>query len=529
LKNFIDSIKKFSVSIPADAWDLIQQVFGYARGLEEEIQRLRDEIARLKQVPEKPDIKKGKNKDEDDEPKSGGGGKRGGSRKERRRQKKHGIQIHETKVIAPPGLPPGAKLLDVQEYTVQDIEIKNKNTRYMIQRWLLPDGTVVRGDLPIDVVGHYGIELRKYVLYQFHHNRVTEPLLLEELRELGVLISSGQLHKMLVEGHELFHQEKQDVLSAGLSASSYVQADDTGSRHNEKNGFTTVVCNNLFTVFESTESKSRVNFLEVLLGGRVCYRLGIESLEYLEHYRLPPFQLKKLKLGVSFSTLELWAEYLKQIGIQSQLHVRLVTEAALLGALLVTDINPALIILSDDAGQFNIFKHALCWIHAERLIKKLEPMNDAFARELELARSEIWNLYDELTAFKKKPTPEQAVIIQATFDELFQRDYQFTSLKLAMRRLYKNKAELLVVLSHPSVPLHNNQSESDVREKVVRRKISVTFNDESRKCRDSFASLKKTCRKLGITFWSYLGDRLSAEPQIQNLGVLVRAAALAPS
>lgn len=397
----------------------------------------------------------------------------------------------------------------------------------MIERWLLPDGSVVRGDLPIDVMGPYGAELRKYVLYQFHHNRVTEPLLLEELRELGVLISSGQLHKMLVAGHELFHQEKQDILAAALSTSPYVQAGDTGSRHDGQNGFTTVVCNHLFTVFASTQNKSRVSFLETLLGGRTCYRIGIESLEYLKRYNLPPFLIKKLKIGSSFSTPEFWAEYLNQLGIKSPLHVRLVTEAALLGALQERGIHPALIILSDDAGQFNILKHALCWIHAERQIKKLEPINEIFARELEQVRGEFWDLYEKLVAFKQNPTSEHARAIEATFDELFQRDYQFTSLKLAMHRLYKNKTELLIVLLEPQVPLHNNQSESDIREKVVRRKISVTFNDESLRCRDSFASLKKTCRKLGITFWAYLGDRLGAQPQILNLGTLIRMKAAA--
>lgn len=515
-----------SALIPPQVRDIIQQAMDFARGLEVENQQLRDEIARLKQVPEKPDIKKGKDKD-DDEPKSGGGGKRGGSRKDRRRQKKTAIQIHETKVIKPQGLPPGAKLLDVQEYTVQDIEIKNKNTRYMIQRWLLPDGTVVRGDLPIEVTGHYGQELRRFVLYQYHHNRVTEPLLLEQLRELGILISSGQLHNLLVDGHELFHKEKEDILRAGLATSAYIQTDDTGNRHNAQNGFTTVVCNNLFTVFDSTESKSRVNFLKVLLGESIHYHIGVGSLEYLKRYNLPNFQIEKLKIGSSFLTEEQWQGHLKRIGIESGLHVRLVTEAALMGALLTTDINPEIVVLSDDAGQFNIFKHALCWIHAERLIKKLEPINDSFALEQEQARDRIWALYERLEAYKASPSLEQAVEIEAVFDGLFQQDFQFTSLKLAMHRLYKNKLELLMALEKPAVPLHNNQSETDIREKVVRRNISVTFKEESRRCRDTFTSLKKTCRKQGIAFWSYLGDRLSYQPQIQNLGDLVRMRAVA--
>lgn len=532
MKKFFDAIFCFSSKIPSPALGSIQEAYDYARGLEAENQRLRDEIARLKQVPEKPEIKKGKDKDKDGGPASGGGGKKtGGSKKGEKRQKKTAIEIHETIVVTPKGLPPGAKLLDVQEYTVQDIEIKNRNTRFMIQRWLLPDGTVMRGDLPIEVSGHYGPELRRYVLYQSHHNRVTEPLLLEQLRELGILISSGQLHKLLVEGHELFHQEKEAVLRAGLATSDFVQTDDTGNRHNAQNGFTTVVCNHLFTVFDSTESKSRVNFLEVLLGDSVHYHIGLDSLDYLKRYRLPGFQIEKLKVGSSFSTLAQWQEHLKQVGIESSQHVRLSTEAALMGALLTTDINPSLVVLSDDAGQFNIFKHALCWVHAERLIKKLEPINSAFALEQEQARAGIWDLYESLSAYKANPDHDQVLKIEGAFDELFQRDFEFTLLKLAMHRLQKNKAELLVALQNPTVPLHNNQSESDIREKVIRRNISATFNDESRRCRDTFTSLKKTCRKQKIAFWRYLGDRLSSRPQIQNLGELIRAraATLAPS
>ena len=524
MKKFFDALLKFSSLIPSQVLDVIQQAFDYARGIEIENQRLRDEIARLKEVPKKPEIKKGKDKDKDDNDSDAGGGSKkiGGSKKGEERQKKTNIDIHETIVIRPQGLPPGAKLLDRQEYIVQDIEIKNRNTRYVIERWQLADGGVVRGDLPNEITGHYGPQLHQYILYQFHHNRVTEPLLLEQLREFGILMSSGQLHKILVEGHEPFHQEKQDVLKAGLAVSSYIQTDDTGCRHNAKNGFTNVVCNNLFTIFESTESKSRVNFLEVLLGNSVCYLIGTESLEYLKRNNLPGFQLDKLQIGLSFSTSAEWQKHLQEIGIKSSSHLRMVTEAGLLGALLATDINPNLIVLSDDAGQFNILLHALCWIHAERLIKKLEPINELFALELERARAEIWDLYDKLSAYKESPSPEEASRIEATFDDLFQREFQFTMLKLAMRRLHKNKAELLLVLQHPALPLHNNQSESDIREKVIRRHISVTFNDESRKCRDSFTSLKKTCRKLGITFWRYLGDRLSCKSQIPNLGLIVR-------
>lgn len=198
-----------------------------------------------------------------------------------------------------------------------------------------------------------------------------------------------------------------------------------------------------------------------------------------------------------------WKSYLTSVGITKPIHIRIATEAALLGGLLESNINPNLVVLSDDAGQFNILKHALCWIHAERLIKKLEPINEFFAAEQEKARADIWQLYEALSDYRDNPTNEKSESLLQEFDALFLKNYQFTSLKLALKRLYKNKEELLLVLRYPKIPLHNNQSETDVRDRVMRRKLSGTFADESRRARDTFASLKKTCRKLGYSFWYY--------------------------
>ena len=85
-----------------------------------------------------------------------------------------------------------------------------------------------------------------------------------------------------------------------------------------------------------------------------------------------------------------------------------------------------------------------------------------------------------------------------------------------------NKAELLLVLERPEIPLHNNLSENDIREYVKRRKVSGSTRSElGRRCRDTFTSLKKTCRKLGVSFWDYLLDRLSKSQEIPPLQDLI--------
>ena len=113
--------------------------------------------------------------------------------------------------------------------------------------------------------------------------------------------------------------------------------------------------------------------------------------------------------------------------------------------------------------------------------------------------------------------------LTARFDEIFTEKTCFTTLNLALKRLHENKDELLVALERPYIPLHNNLSENDIREYVMRRKRSgSTRSDEGRRCRDTLVSLKKTCRKLGISFWQYLLDRFSGSHKISKLPELIR-------
>jgi hypothetical protein len=180
------------------------------------------------------------------------------------------------------------------------------------------------------------------------------------------------------------------------------------------------------------------------------------------------------------------------------------------------------VIVSDDAGQFNILLHALCWIHADRVFQRLVPVNDRHAEELEMIRNEIWQIYSDLKIFKENPDKNLKKAIEAHFDELCNKKTSFVSLNNALKRFAHNKKELLLVLERPDIPLHNNLSERDIREYVIKRKISGgTRSEEGRRCRDTFTSLKKTCQKQGIAFWEYLLDRLRDLKRIPYLPDLV--------
>jgi hypothetical protein len=389
-----------------------------------------------------------------------------------------------------------------------------------------PDGSYVSGKLPANLQdGHFGPTLIRFVLYQYYHCHVTQPLLLEQLHEIGVDISAGHLNTLLIEEKDRFHLEKDQILATGLEVSSYINVDDTGARHKGQNGYCTHIGNEQFSFFESTQSKSRINFLKLLRAGHSDYHLNLDAIAYMQVNRLPQHAIELVisNLGHIFANDRQWNNFLIQKGIVADRYVQIATEGALIGSVIEHGISSNLTIISDDAGQFNVLVHALCWVHAERLIAKIIPFSDEQRHDLNTVRDKIWKLYEHLKRYKQNPTAKTKHRLQAQFDRIFTMKTCSATLNQALKRLYANKSELLMVLERPWIPLHNNAAENAIREYVKKRKISGSTRSETgRKCRDTFASLKKTCRKLGVSFWDYLKDR------IPDLSDLIRQQAFKP-
>jgi len=478
--------------------------------------RLKDEVADLKKSPRRPKVKpSGLNK----KPKTG---KRGKPRRKKTRE----LEIHEEVVITPKDIPEGSIFKGYEDYVVQDIKIEARNTKFRRARYKTPDGSYLVGELPKSVNrSHFGPRLKSYIICQHFESQVTQSLLLKELRSYGIRISSGQLSKIITERHEAFHREKDEVLRAGLEVSSYINVDDTGARHRGKNGVSTHIGNELFAWFSSTESKSRINFLELLRTGFEHYVIDDVARSYMALQKLPKYVLSLLEDNRMLADKSSWESFLQGLGISDKRHLRIVTEGALVACIVETGVYRDLVIVSDDAGQFNVagFLNALCWVHAERTISKIIPYSDKNREILKGTLDKIWEFYKELKEYKKSPNAQEKERLESGFDEIFATKTSFQILDNALKRIYDNKEELLLVLSRPEIPLHNNLSENDIRIYVKKRKISSgTRSEAGRQARDTFLSLSKTCKKLNIPFWDFLLDRFSFGNKIPPLASVIR-------
>jgi ferredoxin len=286
---------------------------------------------------------------------------------------------------------------------------------------------------------------------------------------------------------------------------------------------------NLFAYFNSSNSKSRENYLRMLRGPQEDFVLNEYSLRYLEEHKLAVSHLAKLRFSSQVLSQgdEEWSQYLERLDITSATAVKLLTEAALLGSAIEGGVSPELVVLSDGAKQFAILVHALCWVHAERGIRRLPGATAQHRQDLAEVTSDLWDYYQELKAYQQQPTAEERERLDRRFDEIFRRRYrQHYGLNLALQQFCTYKQELRRVLDVPQVPLHTNAAESDIREYVTRRKISGgTRHDDGRRVRDTFTGLKKTCRKLGVSFWQYLLSRCLGDKTVSYLPELLRARA----
>src|SRR4051812_43147855 len=481
---------------------LVAQLLARVAALEEENRRLREENARLKKLPKRPRL-------------APGGMDRATGARRRRRTGRGGRRTRpatEERMLTV-AAPPGSRRKGYEPYTVQDLVLSSRVVRYRRERWLTPDGHELVAPLPPEVAGHFGPGVVRYILMQHVQGQVTTERLLAQLRALGVRIAKGQLVALLSARKAAFHAETDAILEAGLATARWVTVDDTGARHAGRDQHTTHVGDDRFAWFATRPSKSRLNFLELLRAGRPDYVINAAAVAHMLERGVPEASVTALLAHErrSFADEAAWSGHLAALGLGAGWR-RLVSEAAMVGAITARGLLNDTVIVSDDAGQFDVLTHALCWVHAERHLRRLVCATAEQQRLVDLQRQLVWWLYADLKLYKDDPNPARRAALKQRFARIFGRVTGFAELDEAVARIRANKDELLLVLERPEIPLHTNGSENDIRSFVIKRKISgETRSATGKQARDTFLSLLKTCAKLGLPYRTDLRARLDCK------------------
>ena len=487
--------------------------------LRAENQALRDEVARLKGLPLRPPLRPS-GMEQAMQP--------GATGKDEKRPKppwgvKHDAQAITAERVLKVAVPAGSRFKGYEDILVRDLRLSAEVVRYRRERWVLRSGETVLAALPVGIVGGFGPELRRFVLALHAQGQVTTERLVAMLNGIGVEISKRQVVRLLTEALDDFVAEDQEVLRAGLVSARWVTVDDTAARHARKDGFTTqigdvseIACDSRgFTVFRTGASKSREAFLSLLRAGHTDSVVNAAALDYMRGHSLSGQVVAQLDTHPvqRFADTSAWTAHLAQLGIDMLAvtpdPVRVASEGALWCAICHHGLLAGTVIVSDGAGQFRVGTHSLCWVHAERLVHKLVLATSEQRRAVDVTRALIWWLYADLKAWKRDPCPRRAAALRARFERIFKRQTDYVTLDRLLARLHRRKPELLRVLERPEIPLHTNGSENDIRTCVTKRKISGdTMSTPGRTARDVMLGLMKTCSKLKVSFFRYLGDRL---------------------
>jgi hypothetical protein len=394
---------------------------------DEEIGRLKDEIALLKGEKARPNIKPSRmepdaGRESVSAPAGDAAPKRPGSAKRSQTRER---PMHREIKGPPPAIPEGSKFRGYEPYVVQELVLEACNTRFLVECWQTPEGEYRRGERLAWGAGHFGPKVKATLLYLHHHGRMTQPLLKDMLNECGIDLSTGQIDALLSYGQDGFLQQKTARLPAGLAVSSAITGDDTGARHPGKNGYTTPIGNDVFAWFESTDQKSRVNFLRWLQVGRQDRQLPEDAYAYMAQQGWSAAIRGALADSAvrHFENDAAWQAHLAGLAIQEERPVRMATEGLLVGHLLQDEHWKQLAIISDDAGQCAVplLLHGLCWVHAERTLHQLNPGSPLQQAVVERVRGEIWTRYQDLKADGLQPDDTQREDLAARFDTVFRQ------------------------------------------------------------------------------------------------------------
>jgi len=506
--------------------NVLEDVMADLRAAQAENQRLRDELNRLKGEQGAPAIKANTPQPP---PKDH-------SSEQERRQPKTWSKDRKTDRIAldreqvvqvdPTHLPPDAVFKGYEDVVVQDVIFRTDNVLFHKEKFYSPSQhQTFLASLPPGYRGQCGPGLKSLALVFYFGAQMSEPKVAELLRSVGIQISDGQVSNLLIKDQTAFHGEKDALYQAGLASSPWQHLDDTSTRVNGQNGYCHIVCNPLSTAYFTTAAKDRLTIIDVLTNHRPRrFLVNAEALGYLEALGLSTVrhrQVGQLPGDVLMDDVTMQAvleTHLPGLGPQQRKWILDATAVAAYHA----DVECPVVrlLVCDDAPQFTLVTEelALCWVHEGRHYKKLMPYISRHRALVEAFVQRFWTYYDQLLAYRERPTAAEAARLDGEFEALFATITGYDALDERIAKTQAKKGCLLMVLTHPEIPLHNNPAELGARARVRKRDVSFgPRTHEGAKAWDTFMTLAETATKLGVSFYHYIHDRVSGIYQIPAL------------
>jgi hypothetical protein len=366
---------------------------------------------------------------------------------------------------------------------------------------------------------------------------MSEPKIVELLKQMGVSISAGQVSNLLSKNIGEWEAEAQAVLMAGLKSTSWQHMDDTPTRVNGVNSYCHILSNPFYSGYATRARKDRLTVISVLAGSdTLVYLLNARTAGWLETFGVPIWAQRVVAgwpqgqwLTADDMRKHLDQDLAQRLNLQQR--ARVLEAAALSAYYAQTDVAIIPILVSDDAPQFKYLTqcHSLCWIHEGRHYKKLTPVSLHHQRLLEAFTGQFWDFYHQLQRYRSAPSEAQSQQLSTEFVRLFSTKTGYASLDRCIAATLNKQAQLLTVLAHPEIPLHNNTAELAARQRVRKRDVSFgPRTPDGVKAWDTFMSLAETAKKLGISFYAFVFDRMAKLNVIPSLAtVLTERAATA--
>ncbi len=410
-----------------------------------------------------------------------------------------------------------------KEVIIQDIIITTSVTRYKLECGYDEHGNFITAKLPFGIQGEFGVGILSLVKMLYYQCRVPMDKIHSVLKNHGIIIGKS---KVVLMCHFLNNKAKKELdlaKAASIKITKVAQIDDTGAKVNNQNYHTFALSTEHVTLLTTIDSKSMMSAMYAYTGGqRLFYVINdnfflylkkmLPDKRYQKHFR----KYQRYKAYTEEDFAKIMSPFTGAKFFHRAYRMRLCAIKAWIQTNPITV--PNTVLVSDDAANFKFMghNHQLCWVHEIRHYRILEALTDIHKELKDKMLTILYDFYKKLKLFKQGLISK--LNIQSDFEFITNIKTGFKALDDLIENTKRKEKGLLAVLRYPFVPLHNNICEQDLRENVIKRKVSGgTKTKIGTTSWDVGLSLVHTCRKLKISFYDYIKDRYSKAFQIPRL------------